>query len=161
MNTLGHNLRLETLRHLHDLSEYLPGQLSHIPGMKKKVKARRTGTQLDLADELTALTVHLNYEDSSPVFVLLQKLLAAINCEMVEMIPSPCETDLPPLSAAHKVHTKEYSPTPWSEDETTPVGLCATSRNVVFIECSHTDQRFNLPYDINRISQLVVGHSSI
>ena len=70
---------------------------------------------------------------------LLTKLVTALNCEMVEVIPAPDATHTIEANMATHHHVKadplrrrlNKTTTPWSEDSKTPMGLCIRERTAV------------------------------
>ena len=144
--------------HISQVVNAVPFRPSFYKSRSFKANRRRAGHlqsgDIDLGNEVG--TPHINPEHAATI-ALLRKTIRAVNCEFAELIPAPGESTLSPLAAMHHVHTQPFTPTPWSNEETTPVGLCARTRAPVFVECAHTDARFHgIPYEINRISMLLV-----
>merc|ERR1712046_418474 len=44
----------------------------------------------------------------------------------------------------------------WSDDPSTPIGLCIRDRKIVFVDVGFADQRFNLSFKAGEISQMFV-----
>lgn len=110
---------------------------------------------------------------------LLERLLTELRCEMVEVVAAPTKNDptkqrLVSTAAVHPsavVVRRYHKSRPWSEVESTPVGLCAAKRETVQVENGHftcdapvengryttrMEGEFALPYDVCEISQLCV-----
>ena len=95
---------------------------------------------------------------------LLVRLLVELKCEMVEVVPAS-DDKVPLLVASQLVHPSVQSVrrnkvlasgAAWSNDLCNPLGLCAISRETVFVDCALQDGRFSLPYAIGEISQMYV-----
>ena len=98
----------------------------------------------------------------------LKELNSILNCEMVELVPAPVTDRGGPCLPAREVLIHEHvcadplrlrlslEPTAWSADPATPMGLCVSQRKAIRVDVGFTDDRFQLPFRLGEISQLIV-----
>ena len=110
----------------------------------------------------------------SGITLLLERLLAQLRCEMAEVIVAPTaggaksDPSKGELASAVAVHAsaqfvrrKRNGRAVWSTAESTPVGLCTSTGDAVYVvdgyfTCGQQEGRLDLPYDVGEISQLCV-----